>query len=43
MARHNNDSIHIGTDRQLFVDDLWIAEAKDVTRRLHEPVHVGRL
>ena len=38
MARHNNDSIHIGTDRQLFVDDFWIAEAKDVTRRLHEPV-----
>ena len=38
MARHNNDSIHIGTDRQLFVDDFWIAEAKDVTQRLHEPV-----
>ena len=38
MARHNNDSIHIGTDRQLFVDDFWIAEAKDVMQHLHEPV-----
>ena len=40
MARYDNDStpIHIGTDRQLFVDDFWIAEAQDVTRRLHEPV-----
>ena len=28
----------IETDRQLFVDDFWIAEAKGVTRRLHEPV-----
>ena len=40
MARHDNDStpIHIGTDRQLFVDDFWITEAIDVTRPLHEPV-----
>ena len=40
MAQQNNDRapIHIGTDRQLFVDDFWIAAAKDVTRRLHEPV-----
>ncbi len=40
MAQQNNDRapIHIGTDRQLFVDDFWIAEAHAVTRRLHEPV-----
>ena len=40
MAQHDNDStpIHISTDRQLFVDDFWIDEAQDVTRRLHEPV-----
>ena len=40
MARHDNGSIpiHIGTDRQLFVDDFWIVDAKDVTRHLHEPV-----
>ena len=38
MVRHDNDSIHIGTDRQLFVDDFWITEAIDVTRPLHEPV-----
>ena len=40
MAQHDNDSapIHIGTDRQLFVDDFWIDEAKYVTRHLHEPV-----
>ncbi len=28
---------YIGTNRQLFVDDFWIAEAKGVTRQLHEP------
>ena len=28
----------IGTDRQLFVDDYWIAEAKGVTRQLHRPL-----
>ena len=40
MGRQDNNStpIHIGTDRQLFVDDFWIDEAQDVTRRLHEPV-----
>ena len=29
---------HIGTDRQLFVDDFWIDEARAVERRLHPPV-----
>ncbi len=29
--------IDIGTNRQLFVDDLWIADATDVQRVLHEP------
>ena len=30
MAQHDNDStpIHTNTDRQLFVDDFWIAEAR---------------
>ncbi len=27
----------IGTDRQLFVDDFWIAESKGVSRKLHSP------
>jgi hypothetical protein len=27
----------IGSDRQLFVDDYWIAESNGVTRVLHEP------
>ncbi len=27
----------IGTERQLFVDNFWIAEARDVTRTLHHP------
>ena len=42
MARHNNDSIHIGTDRQLFVDDFWIAEAK-MSRSVCMSRCVGRL
>ncbi len=29
---------HIGSDRQLFVDEHWIAESRDVIRVLHEPV-----
>lgn len=29
--------MHIGTNRQLFVDDFWVADADGVTRRLHEP------
>ncbi len=33
----NNGAISIGMDRQLFVDDFWIAESTDVTRALHEP------
>ena len=33
----NNGAISIGMDRQLFVDDFWIAESKDVARVLHEP------
>ena len=28
---------NIGTDRQLFVDDFWIAEYSGVSRRLHPP------
>jgi len=32
------DALHIGSDRQLFVDEHWIAEFRDVTRVLHEPV-----
>ncbi len=32
------DARHIGSDRQLFVDEHWIAESRDVTRVLHEPV-----
>ena len=32
------ESTDIGTDRQLFVDDYWVAEATDVRRVLHEPV-----
>ncbi len=31
-------STRIGTNRQLFVDDFWIAELNGVTLRLHEPV-----
>ena len=40
MERQDNNSspIHIGTDRQLFVDNFWIAEMQGVTQRLHEPV-----
>ena len=34
----NRTTTHIGTNRQLFVDDFWIAEADEVTRKLHEPV-----
>ena len=30
--------VDIGTDRQLFVDDFWIAESSGVERRLHPPV-----
>ncbi len=33
----NGDPIDIGTDRQLFVDDFWIADSKDTTRVLHQP------
>ena len=29
---------HIGTDRQLFVDDYWVAESSGARRALHEPV-----
>jgi len=29
---------HIGTDRQLFVDDYWVAESRGVERKLHSPV-----
>ena len=29
--------VHIGTDRQLFVDDFWIDEARGTTRVLHQP------
>ena len=29
---------NIGTDRQLFVDEFWIAETSGVERHLHEPV-----
>ncbi|MCZ6681352.1 MAG: hypothetical protein O7E52_29410 [Candidatus Poribacteria bacterium] len=34
----NEQPTHIGTNRQLFVDDFWIADAKGITRRLHAPV-----
>ena len=27
--------VQIGTDRQLFVDDFWIAESTGAERRLH--------
>ena len=30
--------VQIGADRQLFVDDFWIAESVGVERRLHRPV-----
>ena len=30
--------LNIGTDRQLFVDDFWLDQAKGTTRVLHEPV-----
>ena len=30
--------VEIGTDRQLFVDDFWMAESTGVERRLHSPV-----
>ena len=33
-----NDPVSIGTDRQLFLDDFWIDQAKAVERRLHQPV-----
>ena len=33
----NNQPPNIGTDRQLFVDDFWIADSKDTTRILHQP------
>ena len=34
----NNESLmDTGTNRQLFVDDFWIAEANGVQRRLHQP------
>ena len=29
--------VHIGTDRQLFLDDFWIDEARGTNRVLHEP------
>ena len=29
--------IQIGSDRQLFLDDFWMAETDGVVRRLHEP------
>ncbi len=32
------DTPHIGTDRQLFVDDYWIDETKGARRVLHSPV-----
>ena len=40
MERQDNNCspIHIGTDRQLFVDNFWIAEAQGVMQCLHEPV-----
>ena len=38
MATAPRAPIHIGTDRQLFVDDLWIDTAAGVQRVLHEPV-----
>ena len=34
MAVHQT---HIGTDRQLFVDDFWMDETDGVVRRLHTP------
>ncbi len=34
----DNAPKNIGTDRQLFVDDFWIAEADGVSRKLHSPV-----
>ena len=33
-----NDPVSIGKDRQLFLDDFWIDDAKVVERRLHQPV-----
>jgi len=32
------EPVAIGTDRQLFVDEFWLAEAKGISRRLHHPV-----
>ena len=29
--------IHIGNDRQLFLDDFWMTDTDGVVRRLHEP------
>ena len=29
---------HIGTDRQLFLEKIWIAEAQGVMERINEPV-----
>ncbi|MDP6982933.1 MAG: hypothetical protein QGG05_07590 [Candidatus Latescibacteria bacterium] len=31
-------NLHIGSDRQLLFDDLWMEDSEDVTRRLHSPV-----
>ena len=33
-----NEPVNIGTDRQLFVDDAWVADSSGVARRMHEPV-----
>ena len=30
--------IHLGSDRQLFLDDYWIEKSSAVTRVLHNPV-----
>jgi hypothetical protein len=34
----DNAPVEIGTDRQMFVDDFWMAESTGVERRLHSPV-----
>jgi hypothetical protein len=33
-----NAPIDVSTDRQLFLDDFWIAESNGVRRVLHQPV-----
>ncbi len=33
--------VHIGSDRQLFVDDFWINKSTDVNRKLHRPISQG--